>query len=126
MFFRIIADITLMVHFLFIVYVLLGALLVLKWRKTIFIHLPVVLWGVLIEYIGWICPLTPLENYFRMKAAGVTYSGGFIAQYLFNLIYMPGLTKEIQILLGSIVLIVNVFIYSVVYRKTKKIRKNLE
>jgi Protein of Unknown function (DUF2784) len=110
------ADLVLVVHALFIVFVILGGLIVLKWHKALWIHIPSALWGALIEFFGWICPLTYLENYFRVIGKGDSYESSFIQHYLLPVIYPPGLTTDIQILLGSIVIIINIIIYSIVWR----------
>ena len=109
------ADIVLIVHALFIGFVIFGGLSVLKWRKAIWIHIPCALWGVLIEFFGGICPLTYLENYFRVIGDGDSYESSFIQHYLLPIIYPPGLTTNIQILLGVIVIAINLIIYSIVW-----------
>ncbi len=108
------ANLVLILHALFIVFVIFGGLLALWSRRVIWIHLPCAVWGILIEFRGWICPLTYLENDLR-EAAGVSgYSGGFIEHYLTPIIYPPGLTQEIQILLGISVVFINLLVYSYV------------
>jgi len=112
------ADLLVAVHFAFIVFVVLGGFLVLKWKKVAILHIPCVLWGVLIEFSGWICPLTPLERYFREAAGGKAYSGGFIDHYIMPLIYPTGLTRGMQISLGISVVVVNLLVYGlVIFRK---------
>ena len=108
------ADLLIVVHFAFIAFVVLGGLLVLKWRKVSILHIPCVLWGVLIEFGGWICPLTPLERHFREAAGGAGYAGGFIDHYVMPLVYPEGLTRGMQISLGIIVLVVNLCVYGLV------------
>jgi hypothetical protein len=114
---RIAADFLVLLHFSFIVFVLLGGLLVLKWRWLAYLHLPCAIWGILIEFFGWICPLTPLENHFREKAGQTGYSGGFMEHYLLPLIYPVNLTPNLQIILGLLVLLVNLAIYGLVLFK---------
>jgi uncharacterized protein with PQ loop repeat len=114
---RIAADFLVLLHFSFIVFVLLGGLLVLKWRWLAYLHLPCAFWGILIEFFGWICPLTPLENHFREKAGQTGYSGGFMEHYLLPLIYPVNLTHNLQIILGLLVLTVNLAIYGLVLFK---------
>jgi len=111
---RVAADLLVTVHFSFIVFVVLGGLLVLKWRWVAILHIPSALWGVLIELKGWICPLTPLERQFRETAEGEGYTGGFIDHYIIPLVYPEGLTQEMQISLGVMVLAVNLFVYGLV------------
>jgi len=115
------ADLLVAVHFAFIVFVVLGGFLVLKWGKVAILHIPCVLWGGLIEFSGWICPLTPVERYLREVAGGEAYSGGFIDHYIMPLVYPTGLTREMQISLGIIILISNLGIYGlVIFRRTKR------
>jgi hypothetical protein len=112
------ADLIVVLHFTFILFVVLGGLLVLRWPRLAWVHLPSVLWGTLIELSGLlICPLTPLEHLLRRAAGGVDYEGGFIDHYLVPLIYPPGLTREIQIVLGILVLVINAFAYGVLIRR---------
>ena len=111
MLYQIAADLVVLIHLAFIVFVMAGGFLVLKWHRVSLIHIPVVIWGVLIEFIGFICPLTPLENKLRMAAGGAGFSGGFIEKYIVSLIYPDELTRGIQILLGFVVIAVNISIY---------------
>jgi hypothetical protein len=117
MVYQILADILVVLHFVFICFVITGGLLVLRWRWVAWVHLPVVLWGALVELMSWVCPLTPLENWLRRAGGGQGYSGGYIEHYLIPIIYPEGLTHEIQIMLGAFVIIVNLIIYTVVYRR---------
>jgi len=116
MFYFALADAILILHLAFILFVVLGGFLVLWRRWLIRLHLPVVVWGVLIEFAGWICPLTPLENWLRMQGGDRGFSGGFINHYLVSLIYPEGLTRELQWLLGALVLAINAGIYFRVWR----------
>ena len=111
MIYRLLADLVVVAHFSFIVFGLLGWLLVLWRRLFIFIHIPAALWVVLIEVAGWICPLTPLENRFRGLAGQAGYEGGFVAHYLIPIIYPEELTRDDQFLLAVIALVVNVVVY---------------
>ncbi|QBY54646.1 MULTISPECIES: DUF2784 domain-containing protein [Cupriavidus] len=113
------ADLVVIVHGLFIVFVVAGGLLVLRWPRLAWVHLPAAAWGVLIEWSGWICPLTPLENALRRAAGEAGYSGGFIERYLLPLIYPPGLTPAVQLWLGLVVLVVNVAVYAVWWRRRR-------
>jgi len=110
------ADIIVLVHFGFILFVIFGGLLVLKWHWLGWLHIPAAIWGAVTILFGWICPLTPLENMLRQKA-GEAYSGGFIEHYIIPLIYPPGLTREIQIALGLLVVLLNLVVYTFVYRQ---------
>jgi len=111
------ADSLVILHLVFIAFVLLGGLLQLKWRWLIYLHLPAVAWGILIELQGWLCPLTPLEQHFRRLAGETGYSGGFIQHYLLPLIYPAGLTRELQTLFALCVITANLVIYTVIYAK---------
>lgn len=107
----VLADLVVLLHLAFILFVMLGGLLVLRRRRLMWLHLPVAAWGAAIEFVGWICPLTPLENRLRAAAGEAGYSGGFIEHYLIPLIYPAGLTRELQWLLGALVLLVNAAVY---------------
>ncbi len=117
------ADMIVLVHLLFILFVALGGILVVKWRKVAFLHLPCALWGVLIAFGGWICPLTPLEMHFRQLAGQAGYDGGFIDHYVMPIIYPTGLTRRMQIAFGVTILAVNLLVYSrVLVHRTKRIK----
>ena len=111
------ADLLVILHLAFILFVMLGGLLLFRWPWVAWLHLPAVAWGALIELIGWICPLTPLEQRFRQAAGEAGYSGGFIEQYLLPLIYPDNLTREIQLALGMLVIIFNAVIYGLWWRR---------
>lgn len=116
-FYRLLANAVVVFHALFIVFVVCGGLLAWRWRWVAAIHLPCALWGILIEYRGGICPLTPLENSLRARAGQQGYSGGFIEQYLLPAMYPGGLTPRVQVVLGTAVLLVNLFAYAVLIRR---------
>jgi hypothetical protein len=112
------------VHLAFVLFVVLGGLLVLKWPRLAWLHVPAAVWGVLIEYAGWICPLTPLENSLRARGGEAGYSGGFIEHYVQPVLYPAGLTRGTQIVLGSLALLVNLTAYGVVVaRKSRSDRE---
>jgi len=108
---RLLADLTVLLHAGFLAFVVLGGLAVLRWRRLVWLHVPAVLWGAAIEFTGWICPLTPLENRFRARAGAGSYEGGFIEHYILPVIYPEGLTREMQIGLGLGVLVLNLAFY---------------
>ena len=114
---RLAADAVLLLHLGFILFVLLGGLLVLRWRWAPLLHLPAAAWGVYVELSGGLCPLTPLENRLRIAAGEAGYTGGFIEHYLLALIYPAGLTHEIQYVLAAIVVGVNGLAYAWVWRR---------
>ena len=110
------ADFIVFIHFSFIFFVIFGGFLVLKWRKLIWLHLPAATWGALIEFAGWICPLTTLENRLR-SASGGGYASGFIENYIIPIIYPSALTREIQVALGLAVILLNLFVYRKLFLK---------
>ncbi|WP_283184021.1 MULTISPECIES: DUF2784 domain-containing protein [unclassified Pseudomonas] len=119
MLYRIAADGLVLFHLLFILFVLFGGLLVLKWRPLIWWHLPAAVWGVSVEVFHLICPLTEWENLMRDAAGQTGYGGGFIEHYVWPVIYPAGLTPAIQLGLGSVVLAINVLVYFRLFRLWK-------
>ena len=119
--YNVLANAIVLAHFLFIAFVICGGLLVIRWPRLAVVHLPAVVWGAAVEIYGLVCPITPLENHFRMLAGDTSYSGDFIARYLLLVIYPENLTTTIQQLLGWLVIAVNVIIYIVVIRKYRKV-----
>ena len=120
-FWRALADLVLLLHFGFIVFVLVGGFLTIRWRWFPWVHLPAMMWGAAIVFVGWVCPLTPLENWLRKAGGEAGYSGGFIEHYALPLIYPAGLTPQIQVFLGLGVLLVNLGVYAFVFwRRSKK------
>jgi hypothetical protein len=111
--YRALADLILALHLAFVLFVVLGGLLVMRWPRVAWLHLPAAIWGVVIEYTGWICPLTPLENSFRARGGEAGYSGGFIEHYIQPLLYPAGLTRSTQVVLGSLVLVLNLTAYGI-------------
>jgi hypothetical protein len=118
MLYRVAADLVMVSHFLFIVFVVFGGLLVLRWEQVAWVHLPCAVYGVVISWVGWVCPLTPLENSLRQMAGQHGYEAGFVEHYLLPIIYPSGLTPDVQIVLGALVIASNVAIYAfVAYRR---------
>jgi hypothetical protein len=111
------ADLVLIVHLAFVIFVLCGGLLVLRWRWIAWLHLPAAVWGAAVEFSGWICPLTPLENWLREQAGETSYSSDFVAYYLLPILYPGGLTHDLQFLLGTAVLIINISVYGWLWRR---------
>jgi Protein of Unknown function (DUF2784) len=118
--YQFLADMVLLAHLVFVVFVLLGGLLLLRWPRLIWLHIPAMMWTVFVEVTAWVCPLTPLENYFRELAGGNVYQGEFIARYLLPLLYPAGLTPAIQLLLAGVVIVFNTIIYTVMIRVRKR------
>jgi len=116
MLFQLGANAIAILHLAFILFVVFGALLVLRWRWVMGLHLPAAVWGVLIEFAGWYCPLTTYENALLRRAGQAGYSGGFAAHYIFPLIYPQGLTRGVEIAIGALVLIINLIVYMRVFR----------
>jgi hypothetical protein len=117
--YRALADLVLVVHLAFVLFVVLGGLLVVRWPWLAWLHVPAAIWGVLIEYTGWICPLTPLENSLRVKGGEAGYAGGFIQHYIQPVLYPAGLTRSTQVVLGSMALLVNLAAYAIVLSRLK-------
>ena len=113
------ADFIVLLHFGFILFVVFGGLLVLKWKKLVWFHIPAALWGALIEFVGWVCPLTPLENMLR-RYSGEDYTSSFVEHYIQTIIYPDGLTRDLQIFLGLGVLGINMIIYAIMLINLKK------
>jgi hypothetical protein len=122
--YRIAADLTVAVHLLFIVFVVLGGLLAFRWPRASLVHLPAVAWGVLIEWMGGICPLTPMEIRLRRMAGAQGYSGGFFDHYILPLIYPDTLTRRTQILMGAFVILLNAAVYGGVWFRRARKRKS--
>ena len=119
MLYRLLADAIIIIHLIFILFVVSGGLLVLRNKRWSIVHLPAVLWGAIIEFKGWICPLTPLENWFREKGGHSIYQGDFIEHYLLPIIYPADLTRGLQIFFGLSVIIINIAVYIWVLKKTQ-------
>jgi hypothetical protein len=114
------ADAVVVLHLLFILFVLGGGLLVLRWRRLLWLHLPAAAWGALVEATGWICPLTPLENRLREMGSGPAYQGDFVARYVAAIVYPERLTQRTQLLLGAIVVVANAVIYAFVWKRGRR------
>ena len=120
MVYLLLADAVVVLHLLFILFVFGGGLLLLRWRRLIWLHLPAAAWGAVVEMTGWICPLTPLENRLRELGGGSRYAGDFVAKYVVPIVYPERLTEKTQLLLGAIVVVVNAVIYAVVWKRSRR------
>jgi len=118
--YELLADGVLLLHLCFILFVVLGGLLVLRWRWMAWAHLPAVGWGTLVEVMGWICPLTPLEIALRRAANSAVYDATFIERYLMPIVYPSGLTREIQWVFGGLVVGMNLGVYYVLWRRASR------
>jgi len=116
----ILADGLVIVHLLFVVFVMTGGFLLLRWPKLLWLHLPAAAWGALIEFSGGVCPLTPLENRLRILGGGDAYSGGFVERYLLPILYPENMTLPVQQVLGGVVVAVNLMAYGLAYRAVRK------
>ncbi len=110
--YAVLADAVVVLHFGFILFVVLGGLLLARFPRLVWLHLPCAFWGALVELAGWVCPLTPLENRLRALAGEQGYAGGFVERYLLPVIYPEALTREIQIVLGLAVVAINAIAYA--------------
>jgi hypothetical protein len=117
------ADALLVAHAAFVAFVVLGGALVARWPRIAWWHLPAAAWGVTVEWTGWICPLTPLEDHLR-RAAGQAghagYAGDFVGHWVQSLLYPPGLTRGMQWALGLAVLAINLAVYGVLLARRRR------
>jgi hypothetical protein len=118
--YRVLADLVVVLHLAFVLFAMLGGLLVRTWPRCAWLHVPAVLWAALIEFQGWVCPLTPLENWLHRRGGATGYQSSFIEHYLLSLLYPTVLTRRLQITLGLLVLGVNLAAYWWVWRRTVK------
>ena len=121
--YRVLADATVILHLAFILFVVLGGLLAFRWRHVVWLHVPAALWGAVVDFAGWFCPLTPLENRLRLASGAPTYNRSFIEHYLVPIIYPADLTREAQIVLGLIVVAINAAIYGALWRRRARARR---
>jgi uncharacterized protein DUF2784 len=117
MMFRLLADATVALHLSFVLFVVGGGLLVIRWPRLAWAHIPAVVWGAWVEFSGWVCPLTPMENWLRKQARQAAYTTSFVDRYVLPVLYPPALSQETQWLLGAFVLGVNVGVYVAVLRR---------
>ena len=123
MHFRLAADAVLLFHLAFIVFAVFGGLLALQWHWMPWLHLPAVAWAFYVELTGSFCPLTAIENSFRLSAGQSGYAGGFVEHYLFPLVYPPGLTREIQWVLAAGMAGINIAVYGwLTFRQYRRIK----
>jgi len=119
-FYRLLADLVVVAHLVFIIYALFGGLFGL-WRKwSVFVHIPTAAWIAIIEFQGWICPLTPLENRLRSARGSSGYEAGFVDHYLIPVIYPAGLTRNIQFMLGAVAVALNLGVYIFVLHRWRR------
>lgn len=116
MIYRFLADAVLVVHLVFVSFVVLGGLLVLRWRVFVWLHLPTLVWGILVQCFFWKCPLTPLENRLRRLGGEAGYTGGFIEHYISLLLY-PDISLWFQATLGLVLVSINLTVYSSIFAR---------
>lgn len=121
--YRLLADATVLLHVAFVAFVVLGGLLAFRWPKLAWVHIPAAAWGAWVEFAGIVCPLTPLENWFRARGGQAAYTSDFIAHYLMPVLYPAALSRELQWALGGIVLIVNAVVYLALLRRRANARR---
>ena len=119
MMYRLLADAVVLFHFTFVLFVILGGFLLRRWPRLVYLHVPIAIWGVLIEFAGWICPLTPLENHLRRLGGEAGYEGGFIDHYIIPVLYPGGLTRTLQYVLGVLALLINILAYLLYFRRRR-------
>lgn len=119
MIYRVLADAVVLFHFGFVLFVVMGGFLLRRWPRLVYLHVPIAVWGVLIEFAGWICPLTPLENHLRRLGGEAGYEGGFIDHYIIPVLYPGGLTRTLQYVLGIFALLINIVAYAVYFRRRR-------
>ncbi len=120
MFLKLAADSVVLLHLAFIVFVVLGGLVVFRWPRFMWLHMPAAAWGAFIEFTGRVCPLTPLENRLRIAAGETGYPGGFIEEYLIPVVYPDGLTRWVQISLGVGVVAINLVFYGLLVARRSR------
>ena len=126
MIFQVLADLTVGVHFAFVLFVMFGGLLVIKRPAVAWLHVPAAAWGAWIEFAGWICPLTPLENRLRARGGEATYDASFVERYVMPILYPEALTREVQFVLGGLVVVVNVVVYAAAFTRRRRARAAVE
>ncbi|HSF67798.1 MAG TPA: DUF2784 domain-containing protein [Nitrospiraceae bacterium] len=119
MIYLLLANLVLMFHLTFVIFVLFGGLLVRKWRWLAWLHLPAATWGAAVEFGGWVCPLTTFENWLRAQAGETGYQSGFVADYLLPILYPDNLTHDFQLMLGMIVVAFIISMYGWLLRRPK-------
>lgn len=119
MLYRFLADLVVVLHSAFVLFVVLGGLFALRWPRAAWLHLPAAIWGAGIEFLAGICPLTPLENHLRRLGGEAGYSGGFVEHYVLPVLYPEELTRGVQLAIGMFVVVLNVGIYAVVWRRRR-------
>src|SRR5262245_4632210 len=122
MIYRWLADGVVLLHALFVVFVVVGGFLTIRWPRIAWVHLPAAAWGAMIEFGGWVCPLTPLENSLRERAGDAGYSGGFVEHYVLRALYPGDIPVELGWMLGSAVVLINVVAYGYAWSRRRRVK----
>jgi len=117
---RVLATLVVLVHMAFVVFVVAGGVLALRWPRVAWVHLPAALWGAMIALAGFICPLTPLENWLRVRGGAAAYDTGFLEHYLLPILYPVALSRGVQVATGVFVVLMNALVYWRVLRETRR------
>jgi uncharacterized membrane protein YhhN len=123
MLYRWTADFLIVFHLAFVAFVVVGGFLAWKWPRLSWMHLPAAAWGALIELFGWICPLTPLENWLREAGGQAGYAGGFVEHYIVPIIYPGDLPRSSQVVMGVTVVVINLLAYGLLWRRRRKVAR---
>jgi Protein of Unknown function (DUF2784) len=115
------ADLIVIMHLAFVLFVVFGGLLVARRPGVAWLHVPAAIWGAWIEFAGWVCPLTPLENWLRQQEGGTVYTTSFVEHYLLPILYPAALSRDVQWLLGALVVAMNLAIYVVIVRRRARV-----
>ena len=118
--YRLLADFVVIIHVAFVLFVVLGGFLLRRWPQLVYAHVPAAIWGVLIEFAGWVCPLTPLENSLRVRGGQARYEGDFIEHYIIPVLYPHGIQRSTQLVLGMLALAINAVAYALYIRQRRK------
>ena len=123
MIYRLLADAVVVLHLGFVLFAVFGALAAFRWPRVVWIHLPALIWGAYVEFTGRVCPLTPLENWLRIKGGEAGYEAGFIEQYLLPVLYPANLTSTTQLVLGTLLVLTNLGLYGLLLRHVQRQRR---
>ena len=118
---RVLAAVVMLVHLAFVAFVVVGGVLALRWPRVAWVHLPAAVWGAMIALVGWICPLTPFENWLRVRGGGTPYDTGFLEHYLLPILYPVAMTRSLQIATGIFVIALNVLVYWRISRRRTRL-----
>ena len=119
MVYRVLADVVVVFHLAFVLFVLFGGFMVWRWPRVAWLHLPAVVWGVGIEWVGTVCPLTPWENWLRRQSGAAVYQGDFVERYVLPVLYPAELTRTVQVALGAFALVLNIAVYVWLWRRRR-------